>query len=152
MKALPARYAAWCRRQATTQCNPVAAGLGIVIVVCAVAGIQVNHELTAHWTGIMQAVAGTGAALACLAAAALVAGAMRLVDATPVPLPHPVPGQPAGRQPLTVTGLRLRPEDRDAMTREADMLASGELDFVVTERSGLFELREDDPELSGGGQ
>ena len=135
MRTLAARYAAWCRRQGTTQCNPGAIGLGTALVIGWIIYAGIGHEVTAHRTGLMQAVSGAGAVLACLAAAALVYGALRMVENTPVPVtsaPEAVPADWADPDW----------EDRDAMRADADALADGSLDFVVTGRRGLFELDE----------
>lgn len=148
MRTLPARYAAWCRRRGTMQCSPAGIFLAIMLVVAWMLAGSITHAAVIHKTGLMQVAAGIGATLACLAAAVLVWAAMKIVDSAPVPVtlaPQPVP---AGRKPAVVTALMLTPEDRDSMQADADMLASGELDFVVTERRGLFELREDDEALS----
>jgi hypothetical protein len=129
------------------KCSPAGIFLAVMLVAAWMAAGRITHAAVARKTGLMQIAAGTGAFFACLAAVVLVWVAMRIVDATPVPV-TPVTDVPAGRKPVTVTAMTLTPEDRDEMTADADMLASGELDFVVTERKGLFELREDDEALS----
>lgn len=142
MKTLAARYAAWCRGQGTMQCSPAATGLGTAFVIALVAGLVVDHELAVHWTGFTQAAVGAGAALACLAAAALVAGVMRLVESTPVPV-NPVLDVPASRKPAVVTALTLRPEERAEMEAEADLLAAGDTTLLVSGNGAVYGLQDD---------
>lgn len=143
MKAGTARYAAWCRRQGTSaRCSPVVVGFCVVALVVLLTGVQIHHEVVVHKTGLMQIAYGAGAALAVLAAAALVALAMRIVNATPAPVIPLTDEAPAARQDATILAMTLTPEDRADMEAEADRLASGEVDFTVTERGSLFELRE----------
>lgn len=125
------------------QCSPWAIGLVILVV----AGLILRHQLHAHWTGIVQAVAGAGSALACLAAGGLVYAAMRLVDSTLVPhADHADVFQPwDGREPAVITAMTLRPEDRAEMEAEAAMLAGDDTTLVVSERGALYGLQ-DEPE------
>lgn len=144
MRTLPSRYAAWCRRQGTMQCNPAAIGLGLAVIIGWVVLAGADYELHLHWTGFMQIVAGTGAALACLAAAGLVTGAMRIVEATPVPV-TPARAQEPARQPAVVTAMTLRPEERADMEAEADLLAAGDTTLLVSGNGALYGLQ-DEPE------
>jgi hypothetical protein len=143
MRTLAARYAAWCRRQGTVQCNPAAIGL-FILAVCGVLAIQAGHELAVHWTGFIQVAAGAGAALACLAAGGLVTGAMRIVEATPVPV-NPVLDVPTSRKPATVLAMTLRPEERAEMEAEADLLAGSDTTLLVSGNGALYGLQ-DEPE------
>lgn len=141
MRTLSSRYAAWCRRQGSVQCNPAAIGL-FILAVCGILAIQADHELRAHWTGFTQFVAGLGAVLACLAAALLIAGAMRIVESTPV-LVTPVRDVPTGRKPAVVTAMALRPEERADMEAEADLLAADDTTLVVSGNGALYGLQDD---------
>lgn len=143
MKAPIARYAAWCCRQGTSaQCNPVVVGFIAVVITVWVIASWTTHEVSVHKTGLMQIAYGAGAALAVLAAAGLAALAMRIVNATPAPVIPLIDEAPAVRESATILAMTLTPEDRADMEAEADRLASGEVDFTVTERGSLFELRE----------
>lgn len=142
MRTLSSRYAAWCRRQGSAQCSPAAVGFGVVLAVGALLVVSADRELAAHWTGFMQLVTGTGAALACLAAALLIAGAMRIVESTPV-LVTPVRDVPTGRKPAVVTAMALRPEERADMEAEADLLAADDTTLVVSGNGALYGLQDD---------
>lgn len=145
MRTLTTRYAAWCRRQGTMACNPGVIGFGILLVVCLIAGYT-DRELTVHRAGFMQLVAGTGAALACLAAALLITGAMRIVESTPVPVkPALEQAPPLGRRPATITAMTLRPEERAEMEAEADLLAAGDTTLLVSGNGAVYGLQ-DEPE------
>lgn len=117
------------------QCNPGAIGFGVALVIGWIIYAGVHHGVAAHRTGLMQAVSGAGAVLACLVAAGLVYGAMRIVERTPLP---------ASREPAVITALALTPADAADMAADADALADGTLDVVVTAHRGLFELDERD--------
>ena len=142
MKALPARYAAWCRRQGTMRCHPAGAFLAVMLVAAWMLWGGITREVSVHKTGLEQIAAGTGAVLACLAAAGLAWAAMRIVDATPVPATAVPETVPTSRKPATITALTLTPEDAAEMAADADALADGTLDLTFTERGSLFELRE----------
>jgi len=144
MKNPTSRYAAWCRRQASAQCSPAGVGLGVVIIVCVVFSAQIGHEAVIHKTGITQILDGIGAGLICLAAAALVVTAMRIVDRTPVPV-TPAPDVLTGRKPAVVTSIALRPEERAEMEAEAELLAKDDVSLVVSGNGAVYGLM-DEPE------
>lgn len=146
MRTLTTRYAAWCRRQGTVQCNPAVIGAGLILVIGWIVAAGVDHELTVHRAGFVQLAAGTGAVLACLAAAGLVIAAMRLVESTPVPVkPALEQAPPLGRRPATITAMTLRPEERAEMEAEADLLAAGDTTLLVSGAGALYGLQ-DEPE------
>lgn len=135
-----------CTRLASgMQCNPAVAGLAVVIVL-ALAG---EAEIRAHETGLAQAARGAAAGAAVLVVLGGLACLARWVSAQDAPQPEYV-------MPVVTLidepDVRMMPAvsagDRADMEAEADRLADGTLDFVVTARGSLFELDEQDEEVT----